>query len=125
MAEIVNETPQDMPQDVDNQAEEEQIEEQKQLFDLSKRNELKTKPIPAITTLLAAAVVSIVTYVNKYPLLKALILILIFMVVFLIIGDIIKFVVDRFIIESEKEILSEGEVIEKNPEDIEETEDGE
>lgn len=125
MAEIVNETPQDMPQDVDNQAEEAQVEEQKQLFDLSKRNELKTKPIPAITTLLSAAVVSIVTYVNRYPLLKALILILVFMIIFLIIGDIIKFVVDRFIIESEKEILSEGEVIEKNPEDIEETEDSE
>lgn len=91
-------------------------------FDFSKRNKLKTKPIPAITMLLAGAVVSITTYVNKVPLLLSLELILGFMIVFLIVGDILKFIADRFVIKSEEIIPEDGEVIEKTPEEVQEAE---
>lgn len=128
MAEIVNETEQDMSLDGGIVKKENTDEsEEKKPFDFSKQNQLKTKPIPAITTLLAGAVVSIVTFVNRYPLLKALEMILLFMVIFLLVGDIIKFVIDRFIIESEKEEEEDLEaeaVIEKNPETEEEAEEG-
>ena len=126
MAEIVNETDQDVSANEDIVQKESDIEEKKKQFDFSKQNKLKTKPIPAITMLIAGAVVSIVTFLNDYPLLKALEYTLLFMLLFLLVGDVIKLVADRFIIESEKEeeTASEDEaVIEKNPETEEDTED--
>ena len=93
-------------------------------FDFSKRNQLKTKSIPAITTLLAGAVVSISTFVNRFELIEALKYIFIAMLIFYFAGEIIKFIADRFIIESEKdEIPSDGEVIEKTPEENEEVQE--
>lgn len=120
-----------MPEQIvkeENLAENEEVDtleenlQEEQKFDFSKRNKLNTKPIPAITTLSAGAVVSVATFFNRIPVVKSLELILISMIIFLIIGDILKFIADRFIIESEEEIPADGEVIEKTPEEAQEAE---
>lgn len=56
---------------------------------------LKTKTIPAVTMLIAGLVVAIDTYFQKYTLKNSLIIILVTMVVFLIVGDVIKLLLDR------------------------------
>ena len=76
---------------------------------------LKTKPIPAIVMLLGGAVSSIVTYVNHYTLKNMLLIVLISLIVFYILGVILKRVFDSFhiVMKKDEEDMTEGEVIEK------------
>lgn len=89
----------------------------------------RTKYIPAIVMLTAGFVVCIVTFLNKYSLKGALMAILFTMVGFLIIGYMIKFVVNKFIIipmmeEAERRAQEEAEEAAKAEEEPE-TETGE
>ena len=80
----------------------------------------KTKSIPAIVTLLGCAVAAIVTYINKYDLLKTLKILLAVLFIFLFIGLVIKYLFEKYIPyieEVEEEADDEGSVIEKTPED--------
>ncbi len=74
---------------------------------------LKTKPVPAVVTLLGGAVVAIDVWIQKLPIRTALITILISLVVFMVIGDIIKLKLDRIVVPKKKEVDDEGEMIEK------------
>lgn len=86
----------------------------------------RTKYIPAIVMLTAGFVVCIVTFLNDFSLKGALMAILFTMVGFLILGYIIKFLVNKFIViplleEAEKaakeaQEASEGEPEEETPE---------
>lgn len=58
----------------------------------------KTRYIPSIVMLAAGFVVCIVTYVNKYTLKDSLEIIFFSMLAFLILGYIIKKLVDKFIV---------------------------
>lgn len=55
---------------------------------------LKTKTIPAIVMLTAGLIASVVTYIQHFPLLNSLVIIFVTLLVFLIIGDVIKSVLD-------------------------------
>jgi hypothetical protein len=65
---------------------------------------LKTKPVPAIVTLLGGAVAAIYTYIQGREPMDALIIILVTLLVFLILGDLIKFLLDKIeiVVEPEK-----------------------
>lgn len=75
---------------------------------------MNTRQIPLIVMLVAGAVTSIVTRLMHYELETALWILLAVLVVFYIIGCILKTTIDRFEEENEaEELYEDGEVIEK------------
>lgn len=82
---------------------------------------MKTKTIPAISMLLGCLVAVICTFINGYKLIDTLKILLIVLVVFLIIGFIIKAILDKHVpyIEetTEDDTQDEGSVIEKTGEE--------
>lgn len=82
---------------------------------------LKTKPVPAIVMLLAGLIASISTYVQRIPTKDSLIIILVVLIVFLILGNIIKMLLDKIeiVIPVEEEEVSEEEQEAEEPENIE------
>lgn len=83
-------------------------------------NKLKTKPIPAIVMMIAGLSAAVMTRLNRYPVKDALIIILVSMLVFLVIGEAIKAVLDRFELPDVSAVDENGEMIEKTGEDGEE-----
>lgn len=81
------------------------------------KNKLKTKQIPSIVMLTAGAVASVVTYWKGYALKDALLSIFTTLIVFLFVGAVVKFLLDRIELPVTKEIGGDGEVIEKTSED--------
>lgn len=76
---------------------------------------MNTNRIPALVMLLAGAVAVIVTYINHYSLEDMLVVLILTLIVFLIIGVVIKLIFDSFHIEEvdEDRVDDEGEVVEK------------
>lgn len=76
---------------------------------------MNTNKIPALVMLLAGAVAVIVTYINHYSLEDMLVVLILTLIVFLILGVVIKLVFDSFHIEEpdEDRVDDEGEVVEK------------
>lgn len=76
---------------------------------------MNTNRIPALVMLLAGAVAVIVTYINHYSLEDMLAVLILTLIVFLIIGVVIKLIFDSFHIEEvdEDRVDDEGEVVEK------------
>ncbi len=77
---------------------------------------MNTKRIPAIIMLLAGAVTCIVTYLNGYDTKDMLIALFWVLILFLIIGIVVKKILDSFQMPDENAVDDEGEVIEKQPE---------
>ncbi|MCR4909544.1 MAG: hypothetical protein K5985_12005 [Lachnospiraceae bacterium] len=82
---------------------------------------LKTKTIPALVMLLGGSVTAVSCFVRHFPVIMMLEGILISLVIFLIVGEIIKMLLDRIVIkppekEEQDEEKSDGEVIEKTAE---------
>lgn len=84
---------------------------------------MKTKRIPALVMLLGGAVSCIVTYINHYDLKDTLVVVTLSLVVFLVLGVIIKIILDSFDIPGEDKVDDEGEVVEKQGELPEDSED--
>lgn len=76
---------------------------------------MNTNRIPALVMLLAGAVAVIVTYINHYSLEDMLVVLILTLIVFLVIGVVIKLIFDSFHIEEvdEDRVDDEGEVVEK------------
>lgn len=76
---------------------------------------MNTNKIPALVMLLAGAVAVIVTYINHYSLEDMLVVLILTLIVFLILGVVIKLIFDSFHIEEpdEDRVDDEGEVVEK------------
>ncbi len=72
--------------------------------------------------LLGALVTSVVTYINNYTLSEMLVALFISLLVFLILGLIVSAILNRFVPLPEEE-ETDGEVIEKDPEDMGEPDD--
>lgn len=80
----------------------------------------RTKYIPSIISLAAGLIASIVAIVNKYSSLETMIVVLVALIVFYIIGSIIRYVANKMLIipepeESESEETESEE--EENPEE--------
>ena len=74
---------------------------------------MKTKNIPSIIMLLAGAITSIITYFNAYTVRRMLFTLLVVLVIFYILGLIVKGIMDYFISVKEDKKDDEGKVIEK------------
>lgn len=87
---------------------------------------MNTNRIPALVMLLAGAVAVIVTYINHYSLEDMLVVLILTLIVFLVLGVVIKLIFDSFHIEEpdEDRVDDEGEVVEKT-EFSDENENGE
>ncbi|HKM20615.1 MAG TPA: hypothetical protein VJZ01_01050 [Lachnospiraceae bacterium] len=78
---------------------------------------MNTKKIPAAIMLLAGAVTCIVTFINGYTTKDMLVALFWVLVLFLIIGIVVKKILDSFQLPDENAVGDEGEVIEKEPAD--------
>ncbi len=76
---------------------------------------MNTKRIPAFVMLLAGSVSAIVTYINHYSFEDMLVVLILTLIVFLIIGVVIKMIFDSFHIEEpdEDKVDDEGEIVDK------------
>jgi len=83
---------------------------------------LKTKTIPAIVMLVAGLVAAVDTFIQRYPMKKALIVIFCTLLIFLILGNIVKALLDRIEIIPPKEEEPESESDADGQEDEEEKE---
>ena len=78
---------------------------------------MKTKLIPAIVMLVAGLITSIMTFVKHYDIKTMLVALFIALIVFYVVGLVVKAVFDSFELTDEKVVSDEGEVIEKEIED--------
>lgn len=83
------------------------------------------KNLPALLTLVAACIVSVITYLYKYELTKALVILLVTVIVFYIIGLSIRSLLNHFLAPKNEENTEEQESGEEgeNIEDIKELEE--
>ena len=75
---------------------------------------LNTKALPAIVMLAGGGTVAITVFVRHFSVLNILIAIFIGLVVFLIIGDIIKAIFDHVVLVDKNAVGKDGEMIEKS-----------
>jgi len=84
---------------------------------------MKTKFIPAVVMLLGGAVACIVTFLNNYSLDEMLSVLIISLIIFLILGVVIRLIIDSFELPDENRVDDEGEVVEKQGDNTEEGEE--
>lgn len=77
---------------------------------------MNRKKMPLILMLTAGAVTCIITFIMKYPIIWKLVTLLLVLLIFYLLGTILKWVLDAFDRQNEKAALDEGEVIAKEAE---------
>lgn len=85
---------------------------------------MNRKNLPLLLMLAAGAVTCIITYIEKYTMIGKLVSLFIVMLVFSILGSILKGTLNYFDRQNEQKLMEEGEVIEKEPESSEEAAQG-
>lgn len=78
---------------------------------------MNRKKMPLLLMLTAGAVTCIITFIMKYSIIWKLITLLLVLVIFYMLGSILKWILDAFEKQNEKAALDEGEVIEKDTEE--------
>ncbi len=74
---------------------------------------LKTKPVPAIVTLLGGSAVAIDVFIEQFDFKRSLVLILAGLVIFLIIGEVVKILLDHIELPNPDAVDADGNVIQK------------
>lgn len=77
---------------------------------------MNRKNLPLLLMLTAAAVTSIITFIQQYTMLEKLVSLFVVMLIFYALGSVLKWTLDYFDAQNEKRRLEEGEVIEKEAE---------
>ena len=77
---------------------------------------MNRKNLPLLLMLTAAAVTSIITFIRQYSMLEKLVSLFVVMLIFYVMGSVLKWTLDYFDKQNEKRRLEEGEVIEKEAE---------
>lgn len=77
---------------------------------------MNRKNLPLILMLTAAAVTCIITFIRQYSMLAKLVSLFVVMLIFYILGSVLKETLDYFDAQNEKRRLEEGDVIEKEAE---------
>ncbi len=78
--------------------------------------------MPLLLMLTAGAVTCIITYIEKYTMVEKLVSLFFVLLLFYILGCIMKWTLDYFEKQNEERLMEEGEVIEKEAEDAGEIE---
>ena len=81
---------------------------------------MNRKNMPLILMLVAGAVTCIITFIQNYTVLNKMVSLLVVLVIFYILGSILRWTLDYFDSQNEKNNKEQGEVIEKEAEDEEE-----
>ena len=100
---------------------EEQLKKEQELSRqeaLRRRAAKRRKALPAMVMLTAGAAASVTMLLLQFPLKKMLPILLGVLVSFFIIGELMKWMFDRFAKQNEEAAASEGEVIEKEQQDV-------
>lgn len=112
-------------QNIKQNAQTEDLEEERAKDAEEEFDRLKTRQLPALIMLLGGAVAAFLTYIRDFQLSEMLIIVLVSLLVFYIVGLILKRIFDSFRIrrkeQEEDGVAEEGEVIEKEPEEKEKT----
>jgi len=77
----------------------------------------KTRMIPPLLMLVAGAITSIITYIYNYEIKVMLFTLLFVLIVFYVLGVVVKRILDSLAAQLEKSLNEEGEVIEKQVEE--------
>lgn len=85
---------------------------------------MNRKNLPLILMLTAGAVTCIITFIRKYTMLEKLASLLAVLVLFYLLGSILKWTLDYFDAQNEKKRQEEGEVIEKEAAENSESNEG-
>lgn len=78
---------------------------------------MNRKKMPLLLMLTAGAVTCIITFIMKYPIIWKLVTLLLVLLIFYMLGTIMRWVLDAFDRQNEKAALDEGEVIAKEAEE--------
>lgn len=74
---------------------------------------MNRKNLPLFLMLTAGAVTCIITFIRSYTMLEKLVSLLVVLIIFALLGNILKWTLDYFDRQNEKKRQEEGEVIEK------------
>ena len=80
---------------------------------------MNRKNLPLILMLVAAAVTCIITFVQRYSMIAKLVSLFVVLIIFFILGSVLKWTLDFFDRQNEERLKEEGEVIEKDAESSE------
>lgn len=78
---------------------------------------MNRKNLPLFLMLTAGAVTSIITYIEKYPMVVKLVSLFVVLLIFYVLGCVIKWTLDYFELQNEEKQMEEGGDIEEEPED--------
>ncbi len=79
---------------------------------------MNRKNLPLILMLVAGAIVCIITYIQDFPMTTKLVSLFVVLLLFYILGTVLKWTLDFFDKQNEEKLAEEGEVIEKETQDI-------
>lgn len=82
------------------------------------------KNLPLLLMLAAGGVTCVITFVEKYTMIGKLVSLFWVLLIFCILGYVLKWTLDRFERQNEEKLKEEGEVIEKEPDSFAEAEAG-
>ena len=99
-----------MPDKSKKKTDKEILKEDELLEEAPVTEHLKTKPIPAIIIPLGGSVSAVDTYIQGRELKDALIIIFVTLLIFLILGEIIKLLLDRIEIVVQSEEKEDGDI---------------
>lgn len=85
---------------------------------------MNRKNLPLLLMLTAGAVICIITYIEKYTLIEKLVSLFVVLLVFFLLGSVLKWTLDLFDRQNAERLKEEGEVIEKESENSEDAEQG-
>lgn len=77
--------------------------------------------MPLLLMLAAGAVTSVITYIQQYSVTKKLAILFVVLLVFWILGSVLEMTINRFEVQNEERLKAEGEVIEKEAAEEENT----
>lgn len=86
---------------------------------------MNRKNLPIFLMLTAGAVTCIITFIEQYTMVEKLVALFVVLLVFYVLGSILKWTLDFFEKQNEERLREEGEVIEKDSENIENAEGAE
>lgn len=83
---------------------------------------MNRKNLPLFLMLTAGVVTCIITFIEQYTMLEKLVALFVVLLVFYVLGSVLKWTLDYFEKQNEERLMEEGEVIEKESENTENAE---
>lgn len=84
---------------------------------------MNRRNLPLLLMLTAGAITCIITFFREYTLLEKLIALFVVMLIFCVLGSVLKGTLDYFDVQNEKRLKEEGEVIEKGSDESEDSQE--